>query len=124
MDLRRRPGSNDPSTVLKDEQSSPRNQVMFQSFINLPRGFEFDLTYRGVSALPSQTSSNILPAESVSAYKTADARVGWHITRQMEFSVVGQNLLQPHHPEFGGNPGALVGIKRCIYVKLVWGKQE
>jgi hypothetical protein len=33
---------------------------------------------------------------------------------------VGQNLLQPHHEEFGISPGPNVGIKRGIYAKLVW----
>jgi hypothetical protein len=27
----------------------------------------------------------------------------------MEFSVVGENLFQPHHAEFGGNPGPVSG---------------
>ena len=39
-----------------------------------------------------------------------------------ELSAVGQNLLQPSHVEFGGDPGPLVGIKRGEYVRLVWKK--
>lgn len=124
VDLKRRPGSNDPSSVLQDEGSSPRNQVMVQSFFNLPGRFEFDQTYRGVSALPSQSSSNIRPVETVQGYGIADVRLGWHVTRQLEFSVTGQYLLQPHHAEFGGTPGALVGIKRSVYVKPTWRTSE
>lgn len=82
-----------------------------QSLLNLPRHFEPDTTFRFVSALPAQ---------AVNAYETADLRLGWKFAERMECSVVGQNLLQPFHPEFGGNPGPLVGIKRGAYAKLVW----
>jgi iron complex outermembrane receptor protein len=95
----------------KDEGSSPHNQLTLQSRFNLPKGFEFDQTYRYVSALP---------AFIVGSYSTADTHLSWRATRQMEFSVVGQNLFQPHHAEFGGNPGPLVGIKRSIYAQITW----
>jgi hypothetical protein len=40
----------------------------------------------------------------------------------LELALVGENLLQPYHFEFGGDPGALVGIKRSAYAKVTWGK--
>jgi iron complex outermembrane recepter protein len=91
--------------------SSPHHQVEFQSMINLPKRFEFDQTYRFVSGLPAQ---------AVGLYSTADLRLGWHLKRQWEFSIDGQNLLQPHHAEYGGDPGGLVGIRRCAYAKVTW----
>jgi iron complex outermembrane receptor protein len=124
LDLKNKPGSNDPTSVLGYEGSSPRNQVMAQSKINLLKRFEFDQTYRQVSALPSQTSNDVSPVETVTGYNTADLRLGWHIIRELELSVDGQNLLQPHHAEFGGDPGVLVGIKRCVYAKLTWESQS
>lgn len=95
----------------KDEGSSPHNQITLQSRFSLPKGFEFDQTYRYVSALP---------AFLVGSYSTADTHLAWRATRQMEFSVVGENLFQPHHAEFGGNPGPLVGIKRSVYAQITW----
>jgi iron complex outermembrane recepter protein len=111
MGLETKPGSNDPTSVPVDEGSSPHNQWVIQSLVNLPKKLEFDQTYRYVSALP---------ARMVGSYGTADARFGWHITPELELSIVGHNLLQPHHAEFGGDPGGLVGIKRNAYVKMVW----
>jgi iron complex outermembrane recepter protein len=105
------PGSNDPTSVAGYEGSSPRHQATVQSLLNLPKKLEFAQTYRYVSALPAQT---------VKSYSTADARVGWVFIRQMELSVVGQNLLQPNHAEFGGDPGGLVGIKRSVYGQITW----
>jgi iron complex outermembrane recepter protein len=109
MQLENKPGSNDPSSVAGNERSSPRHQGTIQSLLNLPKKLEFDQTYRYVSALSAQ---------GIKSYSTADARLGWHFVRQMELSVVGQNLLQPHHAEFGGDPGGLVGIKRSIYAQI------
>jgi iron complex outermembrane receptor protein len=91
--------------------SSPSSLVCFQSFINLPRHFELDETYRYSSALSAQV---------VRAYSTADVRLGWHFGEGLDFSVIGQNLLQPSHSEFGGDPGPLVGIKRSVYGKITY----
>ena len=111
IDLKLKPGSPDNQAVSLHEGSSPHNQVMVQSRFNLPRGFEFDQTYRYVSALPAQL---------VSGYSTADLHFAWAATRQMEFSIVGQNLFQPQHTEFGRDPGPLVGIKRSVYAQITW----
>jgi iron complex outermembrane receptor protein len=56
----------------------------------------------------------------VPAYETADVRFGRHLSPGLDLSVVGQNLLQPHHAEFGIDPGPNVEIKRGVYAKLVW----
>jgi iron complex outermembrane receptor protein len=111
MQLENKPGSNDPTSIPGYEGSSPRHQVVIQSFVNLPKKLEFDQTYRYVSALPAQT---------VASYQTMDARFGWHITRELELSVGGQNLLQPHFAQYGGDPGGPVEVKRSAYAKLVW----
>jgi iron complex outermembrane receptor protein len=112
LNLETIPGVVDGNGYLgKDEGSSPHNQITLQSRFSLPKGFEFDQTYRYVSALP---------AFLVGSYSTADTHLAWRATRQMEFSVVGENLFQPHHTEFGGNPGPLVGIKRSVYAQITW----
>ena len=112
MDLRDKPGFTDVGNFLGPyEGSSPHNLVSVQSLFNLPKHFELDATYRYASALPGQ---------SVGAYSTADVRLGWHVGEGLDFSVAGQNLLQPSHVEFGGDPGPLVGIKRSAYAKITW----
>ena len=111
MELENKATSNDPGTAAAYNGSSPRHQVVIQSFISLPRKLEFDQTYRYVSSLPAQT---------VASYQTMDTRFGWHVTPELELSVGGQNLLQPHFTQFGGDPGGPVEIKRSVYAKLVW----
>jgi iron complex outermembrane receptor protein len=111
MHMENRPTSNDPTSVPGYEGSTPRHQGTLQLHWTLPKKLEFDQTYRYVSALPAQL---------VKSYSTVDARLGWHFVREMELSVVGQNLLQPHHAEFGGEAGGLVGIKRSVYSQITW----
>ncbi|MGA8152218.1 MAG: TonB-dependent receptor [Terriglobales bacterium] len=111
MDLKNKPGSNDPTSIPGYEGSTPRHQVVIQSFVNLPKKLEFDQTFRYVSSLPAQ---------AVRGYSTGDVRFGWHLTRELELSVGGQNLLQPHYAAFGGDPGGMVEIKRSVYGKMVW----
>jgi iron complex outermembrane receptor protein len=105
-----------------DNGSSPHHEIETQSRFNLPKKFEADATYRFVSALPAQTAS---PAgASVNAYSTGDFRVGWRPSHAFEISFLGQNLFQPRHPEFGGDDGPLVGIRRAYYAKVTWSSEK
>jgi iron complex outermembrane receptor protein len=111
INLNTQPGSRDVSTVNSTQGSSPHHQVTLQSSLDLPGRLEFSQTYRYVSTLPKQL---------VASYGTADVRLSWRRIDHFDFSVVGQNLLQPHHVEYGGDPGTLVGIKRNIYGAITW----
>jgi len=112
MSLRDKPGFTDVGNLLGSYMgSSPAGLVGFRSFFNLPKHFEFDEAFRYSSALPAQ---------AVASYSTLDTRLGWHLGEHLEMSVVGQNLLQPFHEEFAGDPGPLVGIKRSAYAKITW----
>lgn len=112
MHLKDKPGFTDVGNLLSSYLgSSPSSLVGFQSLFNLPKHFELDAMYRYSSALPAQ---------GVGAYSSADVRMGWRGGEGLDFSVIGQNLLQPSHNEFGGDPGPLVGIKRSVYGKITW----
>jgi iron complex outermembrane recepter protein len=101
----------DSLNTASDNGSSPHHEFEFQSQFDLPKRVQFDATLRYMSALPAQT---------VSAYQTADARLGWSPTKFLDLSFVGQNLFQPYHPEFGGDDGPLVGIVRSYYAQVTW----
>ena len=111
MNLGKAPNSGDVGTAPIVVGSSPQHEVTVSSAVDLSKKLQLDLTFRYVSALPGQL---------VPAYSTGDARIGWKFNRQVELSVAGQNLLQPSHPEYGGDPGPLVGIRRSVYAKLTW----
>jgi iron complex outermembrane receptor protein len=111
LDLNNKVGNTDAGTLQSDEESSPRHQVVVQSLFNLPKRFEFDPTYRYVSALRAQ---------AVKSYSTMDLRLGWRFTANMDASLVGQNLFQPNHTEFGISPTPMVGVSRSIYGQITW----
>ena len=106
LNLVDKPTNSKTSYVYSYEESSPHNEVTAQILFNLPKGFEFDPTYRYMGALP---------ALSVKAYQTADARLGWHFAKMFDLSVSGQNLFQPHHSEFGP-----VHVERSAYAEITW----
>ena len=111
IDVNDEPCFTDTVTLNNLRGSSPKWQMFVQSEINLPHHFEFDQSVRYVDSLPAQ---------SVRAYTTADARIGWKPSKSFDISVTGQNLFQPRHAEFGIDPSPNVLIKRGVYAKLVW----
>lgn len=112
MNIKRSTGSLDIGTAPFVEGSSPKHQVSLQSGTDFAKVFSFDLTYRYVS---------MLPALAVTSYSTADVRFDWQVRKEFKLSVVGRNLLQPHHPEYSGvDPGPPIGIKRSAYGQITW----
>jgi iron complex outermembrane receptor protein len=100
------------------EGSTPRHQFGLRSLLDLPARLEFDVQFRhhtAIRSLPTITTGGGIPG-----YSELDARLAWQAWKQMEISVVGQNLLHPRHVEFGA-PAARGEIQRSIYGKLSWG---
>ena len=106
VDARHEPGSIDASTVGQLEGDTPAHSVVARSAFQIPHNFDIGLTYRFVSAIPDQ---------KVESYSTGDISAGWRPHNSVEFRLVGSNLFSPAHPEYGGDPGRLVGIVRSVY---------
>jgi iron complex outermembrane receptor protein len=104
-----KPGGSDLNRG-RAEGNDPEHQFVLQSMVDLPWRMEFDATFRYVDALPS-------PA--VPGYFTIDLRLAWHATRNLEISIVGQNLLDNRHPEFGAI-ATRQEIPRSVYGKITW----
>ncbi len=75
------------------EKESPHNQVAFRSVMNLPKNTELDCVVRYVDSIPGF---------QVPSYIALDVRLAWKPSPNWEIAVVGQNLLDDRHPEFGG----------------------
>jgi iron complex outermembrane recepter protein len=93
------------------EGGTPRHQVTLQALTTIARGIQIDPVYRYVSART---------ALGISAYHAADLRIGIPLPRGFEVAIVGQNLLDPRHPEWARDPGPTVEIERSAYVRLIW----
>ncbi len=92
------------------EGNDPRNQFIIQSMIDLPYNLQLDCVLRYVDSLP---------APPVPSYFTADLRLAWRARDNLELSIVGQNLLDEQHPEFGP-PATRQEIPRSVYGKITW----
>jgi iron complex outermembrane receptor protein len=60
-----------------------------------------------------------LASPAVPAYTTVDMRYGWKLRRDLELSLVGQNLFDQKHAEYGAAPARSV-YERALFIKLVW----
>jgi iron complex outermembrane receptor protein len=106
MDLKKGTESLDIGTAPGIEGSSPKHQVMIRSSFDISKAFNLDLAYRYISALTGQMTPS---------YSTGDARFAWQARNHLQLSIVGRNLFQPYHAEFGP-----VGIKRSAYGQVTW----
>ena len=100
------------------EGATPRHQFGVRSFLDLPASFQLDGQLRILSAirqLPPDPSG-----QGIAGFAELDLRFAWRGWQQVELSVVGQNLLHDHHPEFGP-PLQRGEIQRGVYAKAAWG---
>jgi iron complex outermembrane receptor protein len=101
-----------------NETADPEHQFSIRSSMDLPKEIELDAGLRWVDSF--RFNNNRAPA-TVPSYFELDARLGWHLRRDLEFSIVGQNLLHDHHLEYvisGANPRE--EIVRSVYGKVTW----
>lgn len=99
------------------EGATPRHQFGLRSFLDLPGGFQIDAQFRSLSAV--RRSPEIATGERIPGYSELDVRLAWQGSKQIEISLVGQNLLDNHHAEFG-EPASRGEIERGVYGKVVW----
>lgn len=92
------------------EGNDPEHQFLVQSILDLPAHFQFDVVGRYVDTLHNP---------HVPSYYTFDARLAWWCRNDLEISIVGQNLWDNQHPEFG-TPGAREEIPRSVFGKVAW----
>lgn len=100
------------------ERQSPQNQFYLWLSGDIACNWQVDLIGRYVDHL----SGFAIP---VGSYIQMDVRLGWEPRPNLEFAVVGQNLLDSHHLEFGGNPlvgRPLIEAQRGVYgmVTYLW----
>jgi iron complex outermembrane recepter protein len=91
------------------EHNDPANQVWARAFVNLPNHVETAAVFRFVGALPDPV---------VPAYPELTLRLGWR-RGATELSIVGDNLLHAHHPEFG-NLTPREEYQRTVFIQATW----
>ena len=112
-DLRLEPDSTDMVGIRNPQLANdPDYQWSVRSSVTVRARHEFDATVRHVDNLP------ITP---VPAYTAVDARYAWRVLSGFELSVVGQNLFDRSHPEFG-TAATRSEFERSIFVQATWSR--
>jgi iron complex outermembrane receptor protein len=95
------------------EGESPHHQFALRSSMDLPRQVQLDGTVRYVDSLPRQRTPS---------YLVADVRLAWKARKNLEFAIVGQNLLDRQHPEFATSVinTQPTEVEQSVYGKLTW----
>jgi iron complex outermembrane recepter protein len=116
-----KPGQTDLYNGL-GETADPKNQIFLRSSMDLPGRTELDAGLRWIDTVHNNNGG---AAGTVPSYAEMDVRVAWHATKNLEFSIVGQNLLHDQHAEAGYSgptkiPPTQEQIVRSVYGKVTW----
>jgi iron complex outermembrane receptor protein len=94
----------------KGEANDPECSFIIHSAMDLPWKLRFDSFLRYVDDLPNPHTPS---------YLTADLRLGWVPSRNVEIAIVGRNLLDNAHPEF--RMAAMSReVERSIFATFKW----
>ncbi len=95
------------------EYESPRHQLSLHSAFDLNANSELDVW--GYYA-------DYPPQNETSAYFNLDIRLARRFNKHFTLELVGRNLLDPQHSEFGNNPFAdtTQQVDREVFLKLIW----
>lgn len=101
-----------PAQEVLPEGLYPKEQVGVKIYWNLSASWTLDTT---------ATHVDKLPVGNVPAYTRLDLNLGGQLSKTLRLNLVGQNLLEKTHREFGAvdDPNA-AEIERSLFAKLTW----
>ena len=93
--------------------TTPEHLLSLRSSLDLSHDLRWDAWLRRVGRVDSYR---------IPAYTTLDMRLAWQVDRNLEISLVGQNLLDRSHPEYDSSfiLSTPSEIERSVYVKANW----
>jgi iron complex outermembrane receptor protein len=105
-------GTQSPSP---QHQVSLRSEMTFSNNINVDLWFRYQDNFKRLNAFSPEDFG-------IQNFITLDARLSWKPIKDLELSIVGQNLLESRHPEYldEGYATPIVEIERGVYGKLLW----
>lgn len=111
IDVELKPGSLDLSKTTGLANGDPEYSSMIRSTYDISDRARLNATLRHIA----EVEGFKLPA-----YTALDVHISWAVMPKLEASLVGQNLLDNRHSEFGAAPGRSE-FERSLFAKLVWG---
>jgi len=112
MHLEKDKSSTDTQTKIATETASPTNMVGLTSYLDLPMNFEWDASLK---------YTDNLAVQQVGSYFRLDSRLAWRPIESLELAVVGLNLLDSKHEEWGNTIlYATTKVQRSFYGQATW----
>lgn len=116
-DIRVKPGQVDFNNAY-NETADPQHQFSLRSTMDVAKDVEFDARLRWVDSFIFNNNGT---PDRVPSYFELDVRLAWHVTKNLELSVVGQNLLHDQHLEYViASPNPREEIQRSVYGKVTY----
>ena len=98
----------------------PEHQVSVVCGLQPVRALNLSVSARYVDDAVAR-SSRIDSGNTIPSYSSLDARIGWRVSDDVEFSLAGQNLLDDHHFEYIAEKFTLpTEVVRSFYAKIRW----
>ncbi len=110
LDISTDPGSTDPDGDAR-EDTDPRHQATLRLNWQPAPVVNLDAFVRHVSRLETT---------EVPAYTELNLRLGWRAHPTLELALIGDNLLDAQHPEFGQAGPDRVELQRSVRLQLQW----
>lgn len=103
-------------TVSDYADTAPARQFSLRSSLDLNSRWRWDAWLRRVSRIDNPTFGTI------PAFTALDMRLAWQAQKGLELSLVGQNLLDRVHPEYGSSfiQSSPAEIQRAVYLRADW----
>jgi iron complex outermembrane receptor protein len=94
------------------ETISPQHQLGAKVFWSIDNSWSLGALVKYVDKLSGS---------DVDDYVRMDINLGYQLTRELKFNIVGQNLLEKNHREFGGIDDINAAeVERSVFAKLTW----
>ncbi|MBZ0258582.1 TonB-dependent receptor, partial [bacterium] len=106
-----------------EETVTPQQQVSWLTSIDVAKDVELDLWLRYVDEIPFPNYSSFLADSQLADHINVDLQITWTPNEQVEFSIIGQNLLDTSRREFYDSPywfSAPTYIDRSVYAKATF----
>jgi iron complex outermembrane recepter protein len=111
-----KPGQTDINDAM-NETADPEHQFSVRSSMDLSKTVDLDAQLRWVDTLHINNGATV---GTVPSYYELNLRIGWRPRKDLELSLVGENLLHDHHPEYGYPSPTREEISRSVYGKVAW----
>lgn len=115
MDFKRGSGSSDTSALAEDGKS-PSNMYSIRSHYMFNEDWEIDTAIYYTDEISGNSTNN---TKNIGAYTRADLKLTWRPMEGVETAIIGQNLLDDQHQEFGASYYSVpYEIPRSVYGKV------